>query len=454
MYLTTEVLKALKKANITSEHRKFIKNILKGNYTYRRVPKKFYDYNDNKHILTDPQLKLVSFIYAHAKNHVNNEDVKRIARRKITSDIPSDLKPEMCLQLSSTAMKGIYDEYNKIIDMTMDKGLPLSVRLKDKVFNDKDVSHKKTKLTYSNNSDNKFCRLIEVHPSIKLDELVLVKVAKTDKTKEIEVIKDNVEISDFNELQRSSFKYTSIKYSEAIEYLCNTFISANSIGLNKKSNYHKQIILQLTQIFIGEHYCVDASATDRIYHIMSNLKREFRQFLTINGNSTSTMDIRASQPSFLATLALNASQQGHPYIEADKYIRILETNRIYDYLANKYSSTKLTTDAMKKYKVSFLTMLFISTNKAKNMEIYKHFQNELPGLIKWIDYCKENKINLSHKLQNLEAEFIYESFRRIEVPAISIHDSLSVDKEDGVYVKEVMDELADEMGIPAVITIE
>ena len=80
--------------------------------------------------------------------------------------------------------------------------------------------------------------------------------------------------------------------------------------------------------------------------------------------------------------------------------------------------------------------------------------NEFPGLMKWINWCKSNKVNLSHKLQNLEAEFIYESFKRIEVSAISIHDSLSVDINDGINVKVVMDNLADEMSIPAVITIE
>ena len=166
----------------------------------------------------------------------------------------------------------------------------------------------------------------------------------------------------------------------------------------------------------------------RMHTNFTILKREIRKnFLTIDGQPLTEVDLSNSQPLFLAVLIkqeLTPSKLINP--EITRYFNLVDNGLIYEELMNKCDIEDRDEAKIMMYKVLF----GINGDSARyNKMFYKVF----PTIYDFILNYKKDKKNyksLSYKLQNLESNFIYEQvIKHIiesnpEIKIFTVHDSL------------------------------
>ena len=196
----------------------------------------------------------------------------------------------------------------------------------------------------------------------------------------------------------------------------------------------------------------------RLYHLFSNIPKEFRKRITIEGEEVVEIDINASQPSFLcllfdrgATLSFtNGVFNNH---NNHQYIRIALDNDmdVYRYMVGKLKgrvSDNEETDRANMKKI-FFQLVFgkprQAVGKMKRKDICdklfgKEFHPFLSELAK-IDLGKEldkNHKNLSYLLQRTECYFLNLVMDEMgNIPYLPIHDALIVKKSDAERTKEI-----------------
>ena len=176
------------------------------------------------------------------------------------------------------------------------------------------------------------------------------------------------------------------------------------------------------------------------------LKKEIRnEFLTINNEITAEIDINNSQPLFFAVLL----KKSLPEINGDtqKYFELVKEGLLYEDIMR---NSKLTRNEAKEmiYKVLF------GDNKKGNKKINKIFKNLYPSVYEYILEFKEQKKNykeLSHQLQKMESEFIFngiikEIFETYpEIVLFTVHDSIIFPKSYESKIKIIYDKHFDNL---------
>jgi hypothetical protein len=171
------------------------------------------------------------------------------------------------------------------------------------------------------------------------------------------------------------------------------------------------------------------------------LKKEIRnEFLTINNEIISEVDIKNSQPLFFAVIL----KKELSYINGDtkKYFDLVKSGLLYDdILANSVLTER--NDAKELiYKVLF------GDNLKSNKKYNNIFKKLYPSVYEYILEFKESKKNykeLSHELQKMESEFmfnqvileIYETYPNIIL--FTIHDSIVFPKSYQEKIKVIFD---------------
>ena len=165
------------------------------------------------------------------------------------------------------------------------------------------------------------------------------------------------------------------------------------------------------------------------------LKKEIRQkYLTIDGEEIMEMDIKNSQPLFLASLLQEEIDPTDTEIK--NFIDLTKNGIFYDYFMDKFGSLSRSEVKLLIYKV------FFGRNGFKSIE-NKIFEKIFPKIYGYIlDYKKINDDYryLSHKLQKMESNFIfnqvikevYEKYPHIKL--FTVHDSINFPVK---YKKEV-----------------
>lgn len=173
--------------------------------------------------------------------------------------------------------------------------------------------------------------------------------------------------------------------------------------------------------------------TNRVFTNITNLKKEFRDFLLYDGEKTYNSDIRASQPSLLSTFYNDSPED---QAEKAKYVDALVNHDIYEMLADG----KMTRDKSKK---SMFLVMFAKPNQCRG-KFFDNFRSLFPILSYRIWQAKQNNYkDVARTLQLLESKIIIEGvvFELLSkgIFVTPIHDSVLSRKEDLEVVKETME---------------
>lgn len=166
----------------------------------------------------------------------------------------------------------------------------------------------------------------------------------------------------------------------------------------------------------------------RLHTNFTVLKREIRKmFLSIDGEILSEIDLSNSQPLFLGVLMkkeMTISEIIKP--EITRYLELVSNGLIYEELINKCDVEGRDEAKLMMYKV-----LFGQNGDSKKYN--KMFYSVFPTVYKFIKDYKRSKNDyktLSHALQNLESEFIFNKVinhlmeTNPEIKLFTVHDSI------------------------------
>jgi len=183
----------------------------------------------------------------------------------------------------------------------------------------------------------------------------------------------------------------------------------------------------------------------RRYSIVTNLKRELRSLLRVEGQKLQQIDIRNSQWLFLA---LEMRRDG---IDCREYRGLCERGILYETVAETAGSTR------PKVKTALTQRALFSANDApcQKTKIKKTFDKLFPEVAKYLFDAKKHGdgSKLAKTLQAAEAELIIDKIcgrlrREGAVKFVTpVHDSLLFLPEDGEYVRSVMLEEFAKLGL-------
>jgi len=156
------------------------------------------------------------------------------------------------------------------------------------------------------------------------------------------------------------------------------------------------------------------------------LKKEIRnEFLSIKNEIVSEVDISNSQPLFFAVMLKKAL----PEINGDtkRYFELVKNGLLYDDIIHNSTIQSRSEAKEMIYKVLF------GDNKKANRRVNKVFRNLYPSVYEYILEFKDQRKNykeLSHELQKMESEFIFNTvvkdiFKNYpEIILFTVHDSI------------------------------
>jgi hypothetical protein len=196
----------------------------------------------------------------------------------------------------------------------------------------------------------------------------------------------------------------------------------------------------------------------RLYHLFSNIPRDFRRKIKIGGKEVVEIDIKASQPSFLCLLfekgsRLKFTKGIFEKYNNEQYIKIAKEYGmdIYKYMAIKLKGKKFENDPIVRVNMKqiFFQLVFgkprtrLGMYKKKEVcdklfgpEFYK-FLSALASLDLEVGLSHKHK-NLSFLLQKTECTFLNKLMEEMgDIPFLPIHDSLMVRATDAKKVKKL-----------------
>ena len=196
----------------------------------------------------------------------------------------------------------------------------------------------------------------------------------------------------------------------------------------------------------------------RLYHLFSNIPKDYRKRLTIDGEDVIEIDIKASQPSFLCLLfergtSLEFTKGIFDKHNNEEYVRVARENEmdVYRYMAVKLKGEGFEKDASVRanMKILFFKMVFRKPKKTGGKGSLKDVCDKLFGksFYRFLydlanmdlgEGLDKNHKNLAYLLQKVESRFLnYLMIEMGDIAFLPIHDSLLVKKSDAAKVREI-----------------
>lgn len=226
---------------------------------------------------------------------------------------------------------------------------------------------------------------------------------------------------------------------------------------------------------------IDANV-HRLHSAITNMQKDYRNFLKYDGKGLRTIDISNSQP-FLLCILFNPAfwdknadayiNIGHlpeniqdmfppsllseirryvtsvPASKLQNYIREASAGNLYEFMQRKINNPDIDRDRIK----TMILITFFSDNKyihqmTEDAGLKRRFRALFPEVYRLIVLCKKNrKGRFACLLQSVESEIIlHRCCKRIwdegehRVPVFTIHDSIATTEENVEFVKNIMDE--------------
>lgn len=226
------------------------------------------------------------------------------------------------------------------------------------------------------------------------------------------------------------------------------------------------------------------SNVHRLHSAITNIQKDYRNFLRYDGQELTAMDLSNSQP-FLLTILFNPAfwdknsdsyiNIGHlprniqdrfpdelldeikdyvasiPEDRKSEYIAKASNGEVYEYMMNKANEQYPGCCNDKKDAKTMMFIAFFSSNRYLNQKgahLKKVFSETFPEIYELIRRSKVNdKTDFACLMQSVESEIIlHRCCRRIwdegehKVPVFTIHDSIATTSGNVDFVKRIMDE--------------
>ena len=203
-------------------------------------------------------------------------------------------------------------------------------------------------------------------------------------------------------------------------------------------------VLSLQAIADGEWFVLRPDEDSRVHTNLTNLKREFRQFLRYYGKPLIELDIRNSQPLLASVLIMDYWMQKGKMIPKDviQYLRDCEAGEFYDYfmILNNIKS-----ENRQQFKVRMFGEVFFSRVSKRCTTLKKQFIAKYPNVYKAIcdikgGYGSKTYNQFAIMLQRKEASIIFDTVNigllKDGIPAFNIFDSILCLEEHKEIVRE------------------
>jgi hypothetical protein len=286
------------------------------------------------------------------------------------------------------------------------------------------------------------CDLVVEDLDSMIDEVYRKRLEKDVVSSESEFIGDELKVEILNKLiDLDTFEKV---YKRDLRSLYNAYMSI----IQKSIIEEKRCLYRINRDDYG----------GRLYHMFSNIPKDFRSKIKIGGKDVVEIDIKASQPSFLCLLfekgsRLKFTKGIFEKYNNEQYIKIAKEYGmdIYKYMAIKLKGKKFENDAIVRVNMKqiFFQLVFgkprtrLGMYKKKEIcdklfgpEFYK-FLSELASLDLEVGLSHKHK-NLSYLLQKTECTFLNKLMEEMgDIPFLPIHDSLMVRITDAKKVKKL-----------------
>ena len=380
------------------------KKKIKKEYSLQFLPESLLEVSKNKTIYYNEKKLKVSYIVDITHNLI----------------LKYYFKKDNNFHLSSTILKEKYGfMYNYYINYLIDNNIIEMVR------NYKSGRNTRVYQICQNILDNKIYR------NYKNKDKVLLKkyekaIALVENQNELVY---NIILPDIKKKLVEDLFEVDIEYTKSVYFLDNT--------IQDKDTYNKN--MYSVESINDKHIFYHFDTYGRMHTNFTILKSFIRKnCLLINGSKTFEVDIKNSQPSFLCKLI---SEDFYYINDIDKaelefFKYLTDSGKFYQYIIDN-SNISQKNDAKKLvYKV-----FFGKNYKNKHDDVFKEL---FPSIYNYIVYFKNKEKNyksLSHKLQKMESNLLYNKIiKRIvelcpDIKIISIHDSIVFEEK----YKDVVD---------------
>lgn len=338
-------------------------------------------------------------------------------------------------KLGEVFLNGLSDDFKKveIMDERFEKSLKEYFK---RSFEGRKGVLKKIEVTLDK------CDLVVEDLDLMIDEVYRKRLEKDVVSSESEYIGDELKVEILNKLiDLDTFEKV---YKRDLRSLYNAYMSI----MQKSIIEEKRCLYRINRDDYG----------GRLYHLFSNIPRDFRRKIKIGGKEVVEIDIKASQPSFLCLLfekgsRLKFTKGIFEKYNNEQYIKIAKEYGmdIYKYMAIKLKGKRFENDATVRanMKLIFFQLVFgkprtrLGMYKKKDVcdklfgpEFYK-FLSELASLDLEVGLSHKHK-NLSFLLQKTECTFLNKLMEEMgDIPFLPIHDSLMVRTTDAKKVKKL-----------------
>ena len=253
-------------------------------------------------------------------------------------------------------------------------------------------------------------------------------------------VKDERINNKINRFKMSSFKDLK-KLPQPYQYLSmtNTRIEIDK----RRASYYNTMTYQLTEkdVYDSNFYSINAFA-DRDYRFsvdttgnrahtnLTNLKKDLRSFLSVDGENLGQVDIKNSQPLFFYLHI-----KDNPEIQSDekeRYREVVENGIFYEFFMERLGIPQ---SKRSKVKQRILTAIFSDKDRSKESRYMTILKQEFPTIAGYIlenrvkDYkaliCTLQRIESNFIIEKAVAEFIRQYGDKNEFVS-TIHDSIVV----------------------------
>lgn len=273
----------------------------------------------------------------------------------------------------------------------------------------------------------------------KLKDLTDIKLINKIQKKRIEIKKNIYQRGKGYQVVSFWTDFLEIDYLRADKYIKNHF----DTGSEERKSYLSSIsLINEKEIFQS----VDETSY-RFHSNLTNLATPLRKFLTVNGEKLYNVDIKCSQPTFLALLM--SKRPNIDPTELSILLDICEKGRFYEYMSEKSGlNLDLTNYKIRKeFKEKIFSGCLFDKNRENLSKWELIFNSLFPTIFAEIRNIKSIRYNqLAVMLQKEESEFIFKTVAKIQAdiskstPILTIHDSIISTKEGINIVLKYMKE--------------
>lgn len=196
----------------------------------------------------------------------------------------------------------------------------------------------------------------------------------------------------------------------------------------------------LMSFFIRDLYCNPPGKGKRLYHSITNLKREYRRFLLLAGEPIKEVDISNSQPTFAAAFLIRMHRNLFPdHPQPDDLLLMMELCRLgqfYERIAQQ-AGINLNSENRSKFKEDFFEQVFYARVTESQRRIKTAFRILFPTVYTMISGIKkENHKTFPLMMQDLEADLmvytVYQQLLEEGYIVLVLHDAILCATEKGV----------------------